>query len=254
MYTISQKINGFQNEIQIRNYLHGKTVGQLNLLFRDFIDDLYGGVSGDAVIECNVDFDHKKFDLIICITGIVKRISVKKGIHNSVHVEGISSFIHFLIDSGVNREVIIEYLKYHYADGTTNGTGKQRISVDKYKEGHQDKIDYINEQINTPYILKRAIQRFLLQGKNSNQCVDAILYGTLDDFIWVKSNDIEKIIMNQRNLYSTAVHFGPLYCQPMTRCLNYNKIYEKKRFCVQIKWYTIFKDIIRNMDEKSFYT
>ena len=183
MYSASQEINGFQNEIQIRNYLNGKSIKQLNLLFRDFIDDLYGDVSDDSIIECNVDFDHKKFDLSISIDGVVKLISVKKGIHNSVHVEGISSFIHFLIDSGVDRKVIIEYLKYHYADGTTNGTGKHRMSVDEYKEGDQDKIDYINEQINTPYILKRAIRRFLLQGKNSNQSVDAILYGTVDDFL-----------------------------------------------------------------------
>ena len=57
-----------------------------------------------------------------------KRISIKKGINNSVHVEGISSFIHFLIDSNVSREAVIEYLRYHYADGTQNGRGINRIS------------------------------------------------------------------------------------------------------------------------------
>ena len=56
--------------------------------------------------------------------------------------------------------------------------------------------------------------------------------------------------MNKIGLYSTGVHFVPLYCQPMTRCLNHNKVYEKKRFCVQIKWYTIFEDIIKNLNDK----
>ena len=30
----------------------------------------------------------------------------------------------------------------------------------------------------------------------------------------------------------------------MIRNLNYNPKYEKKRFCVQIKWYSIYDDIM----------
>lgn len=243
-------IDGFHNEIEIRNYLNNKKIYELNVMYKMFIDDLFGNVSKDSVIKCDVDFDNKKFDIVISINDIVKRVSVKKGINNSVHVEGISSFVHFLIDSGVSRRAVIEYLKYHYADGTTNGTGIHRISVKEYKINHQKDIDFINEQINTPYILKRAICRFVLQGKNSNIMVDAILYGTLNDFIWINSTDVENIIMSQIGIYSTGVHFGPLYCQPMTRCLNHNIVYDRKRFCVQIKWYTIFDDIIKNMNEK----
>lgn len=82
-----------------------------------------------------------------------------------------------------------------------------RLSVNEYKEKNQKKIDFINEQINTPYILKRAIHRFVLQDKNSNISVDAILYGTLNDIVWIKSEDVEKVIMEQINLYSTRVHF-----------------------------------------------
>jgi len=251
MYNI-KNVSGFKNEIEIKDYLDEKPVGKLNLMFYNFIKDLYGSISDEAIIKCNVDYNNKKFDLVLSIDGVFKRISVKKGIHNSVHVEGVSSFIHFLIDSGVDRDVVIEYLKYHYADGTTNGTGVHRMSVEEYKLDYQEKIDFINEQINTPYILKRAIRRFVLQGKNSNQSIDAILYGTVNDFLCIKSDDIEKIIMKQIDMYSTGVHFGPLYCQPMTRCLNHNEAYERKRFCVQIKWYTIFKDIINNMNEKNF--
>lgn len=203
----SEPINGFQNEIQISKYLDGKRFCELNMMYQMFIQDLYGNISENSIIHCNVDFDNKKFDLIILIDNIIRRISVKKDIHNSVHVEGISNFIHFLIDSGVDREAVIEYLKYHYDDGTTNGKGMHRLSVNEYKEKNQKKIDFINEQINTPYILKRAIHRFVLQGKNFNISVDAILYGTLNDIVWIKSEDVEKIIMEQINLYSTRVHF-----------------------------------------------
>lgn len=36
----------------------------------------------------------------------------------------------------------------------------------------------------------------------------------------------------------------------MTRNLNNNPKYDKKRFCVQIKWYSIFDDIIEYMNNK----
>ncbi len=161
-----------------------------------------------------------------------------------MHVEGISSFIHFLIDSGVSKEAVVAYLKYHYADGTTNGTGKERKSIEEYKKQNPCDINLINQEMNTIYVLNRAINRFLLQGKNSNIKIDAILYGTKDDFLWITSSDIINIIISKMNMESTSVHFGPLFCQPLTRCLNHNPKLERKRFLVQIKWYSIFDDII----------
>lgn len=241
-----KQISGFQNEFNIAKSLDGKTLEMLDPNFQNFISRLFdNSLEPNSVIHAKIDMNRKKYDMIIKINHTIKRISIKKGINNSVHVEGISSFIHFLIDSGIPRDVIIEYLKYHYADGTTNGRGNNRISIEEYKQQHQEKIDYINTKINTPYVLERAINRFILQGKNSNIFIDAILYGTENDFFFLTSSEIKKVILEQIDLYSTAVHFGPLYCQPLARCLNHNPKYEKKRFCVQIKWYSIFDDIIR---------
>lgn len=238
------KINGLQNEHCFSKYLNGNKVKFLNPMFKDLIYLLFPKVLENSKINCRVDYNKKKYDLIIKIEDKIKKISIKKGINNSVHVEGISSFIHFLIDSGVSREVIISYLKYHYADGTTNGSGKERLSVEEYKKNNQLEIDKINIAINNEYILKRAINRFILQGKNSNECVDAIIYGTIEDFFFITKEEAEKIILSKKDIYSTGVHFANLYCQPMTRNLNRNPKYEDKRFCIQIKWYSIFDDII----------
>lgn len=155
-----------------------------------------------------------------------------------------------MIDSGVSKDIVVEYLKYHYADGTINGSGKNRISVNEYKINNQDKIDKINNAINNDYILKKAINRFVLQGKNSSECIDAIIYGTINDFLFITKEEAEKIILSKKDIYSTGVHFANLYCQPMTRNLNNNLKYENKRYCVQIKWYSIFDDIIEYMNNK----
>ena len=237
-------ISGFQNENNFVKKLNCKRFCELLPNFQDMLIELYKDINYDDIIYCRNDYGKKKFDIVISINNVIKRISIKMGINNSVHVEGISSFIHFLIDSGVSREVIISYLKYHYADGTTNGSGKERLSVEEYKKNNQLEIDKINIAINNEYILKRAINRFILQGKNSNECVDAIIYGTIEDFFFITKEEAEKIILSKKDIYSTGVHFANLYCQPMTRNLNRNPKYEDKRFCIQIKWYSIFDDII----------
>lgn len=246
-----EQIDGFHNEFQIASYLNNKKVGDLNLMYKNYIYDIFDNITDDDIVSAKIDFNEKKYDMILCVNNIKKLVSIKMGINNSVHVEGISSFIHFLIDSGVSRDSVIEYLRYHYADGTLNGTGKVRISGEEYKKDNQDKIDKINLEINNEYILTRAINRFVLQGKNSNQLIDVILYGTRDDILWLKRNDVYKVILDNKNIYSTGIHFGQLYCQPMTRNLNNNKRYDKKRFCIQIKWYSLFKNIMLIMNERS---
>lgn len=244
-------VNGLENERYFFRYLNGKKIRMLNPAFSDLIYSLYENVDQNARIKCKIDYNKKKYDLVIEINNCIKKISIKKGINNSVHAEGISSFIHFLIDSGVDKNIIIEYLKYHYADGTTNGSGSQRMSINEYKMNNQDKIDEINKAINNKYVLKRAINRFVLQGKNSNECIDAIIYGTVNDFMFLLKEEIIEIILSQKDIYSTGVHFANLYCQPMTRNLNNNPKYEKKRYCVQIKWYSIFDDIVKYMNDKT---
>lgn len=55
--------------------------------------------------------------------------------------------------------------------------------------------------------------------------------------------DIYKIMLSQKEIDSSAVHFGPLIIQPKTKCLNYNTKYEKGGFSVQIKWHDLYDDI-----------
>lgn len=243
-------INGFDNEYKFVNYLNGKQIRELNPLFRDLINDLFGYLDDKFVINAWKNHLPQKADIFVKINDIKKGISIKKGIKNSVHVEGISEFIHFLIENKVNKDIIIEYLKYHYADGSTNGKGENRVSISEYKLINQEKIDEINKVFNSEKLLLAAINRFILKGNNSDYYIDAIIYGEVDDFLWVMKRDVRKIILSKKDEYSTSVHFGPLTCQPLARNLTYNPGLEKRRFCVQIKWYNLCDNIIENKNNK----
>ena len=98
--------------------------------------------------------------------------------------------------------------------------------------------------------MDKVIDRFIIKGNYSSVPIDALIYGTVDDFLWIKTNEIKEIMFNKIYKYSTAVHFGPLTVQPLDRCLNRNPKYEKARYCVQIKWYNIFDDIIEYKNEQ----
>lgn len=246
------EISGRNNEYEFVKYLNNKKIRELNPMFRDMIDELFKKPNDNFIIKAWLNKFPQKSDFFIKINDKMKGISVKKGNKNSVHVEGISQFIHFLILNNVPRNIIISYLKYHYADGTTNGKGVKRMSAEEYKIHHQQEIDEMNIAFNQEKLLKEAIQRFVLKGNNSNYYIDAIITGEVNDFLWASFQDVENIILSKKDIYSTAVHFGSLTCQPKNRCLNYNKKYEKDRFCVQLKWYNLQDDIIEFMNEKCF--
>ena len=243
-------MNGYFIEQCIVNYLNGRKIKDLNILYLEMIESLFTNIASDDIIISWKNPFKQKTDLFIKINGETKRISVKSGVKNSVHVEPISEFIHFLIENNIEREYIISYLKYHYADGTTNGSGLMRYSSEEYKKNHQNDIDLLNKRLNNKQLITKIIDRFILKGNNDIHSIDAIMYGSYDDFIYITKDEIIEIILNKINIYSTGVHFSTLSCQPMNRCLNYNPKYEKNRFCVQIKWYNLFDDIIEYKNNK----
>lgn len=243
-------ISGFDNEYEFVKYLNNKKISELNPLFRSFIDKLFPSTKENLIIKSWRNHYSQKTDIFIKVDGKIKGVSIKKGMKNSMHVERISDFIHFLIENNVDREIVIEYLKYHYADGSTNGKGNKRISIEEYKKDNQTNIDKINKAFNNEKILKNAIDRFVIKGKNSNYYIDAIICGEVNDFVWITKEDIINVILSKKASYSTGVHFGPLTCQTKNRNLNTNPKYEKDRYCVQIKWYNLFDDILENMNNK----
>jgi len=241
-------ISGLDNEFEFVKYLNGKKISKLNPMFRDLIDKLYPYEKENSIIKCWRNHYKQKTDIFVKINGKIKGISIKKGMKNSMHVERISDFIHFLIENNVDREVVIEYLKYQYADGSTNGKGTKRLPVDEYKKINQNKIDMINKSFNNEKLIKKAIERFVIKGNNSKYYIDALICGEVNDFVWISKDDIVKVILSKKSNYSAGVHFGPLTCQPKNRNLINNPKYEKDRYCVQIKWYNLFDEILENMN------
>ncbi len=241
---------GFQNEYQISRYINNKKLNELSFILQEMIYKLYGGLEGSETVKCFVDTNKHKYDIVITINTVVKRISIKMGYKNSVHTEGITTFIDFLKENKIPSYLYSKYLQYHYADGTKNGSGSVRISALEYKKRNQVIIDKLNKELNNDELVIKAIERFLLKGKYENKMIDGILWGTLDDFLFFTREEIKEIIMANKNKYSTGPHISTLQIQPLSRNLVRSLGKEKCRFIVQVKWYNIFDDYMFYLKEK----
>ncbi len=243
----NKNISGYKNEEEFAEYLNEKKFGEVHPIFQDLLHNLYGGIDFNDVITCWVNYSKRKADIYIKVNNYVRGISIKKGVKNSVHVEGVEKFVSLLKDMNINDEIISSFLKYHYADGTLDGTGLKRISSIEYREKYQANINLINEEFNKEEYIDKFINRFILQGNKSEYEVDAIIYGVVDDFIWITNQEIKYIIRKHLCDFSYSLHISCLSIQPMARNLNYNSKYEFARNHIQIKWYNLADQIIEVM-------
>lgn len=236
--------SGFENEDELIEYLNNRKIKNLNNNMKDFICFLFGNIDEENTIEAIPGKSGQKPDMIININNIIKRISIKKGTGNSVHQENIDLFVEFLKSIKISDEIINKLLRFHWGDGTTDGTGTKRISGSEYKKQFAEEIDKINEEFNKEKNIKEFVNRFIMQGKSEEyDIVDAIYYGDVNEGNWASKNEIVEYIINNR-FNIDAIHFGPLTYQTWRRSLNFNPKTEEGRKDMQVKWGSLLNDLL----------
>ena len=244
-------MNGKNNEFNFVLAINRKKITEINVLLQELIRVLFPEITPSSEIKAWKNHYKQKTDVLIKVGNTIKKISIKMGSRNSVHVEHVSTFIEFMRLNNIPEEVINNYLYYHYGDDTLDGSGVKRLDSSLLKDKYKREIDEINLYFNNKKLIIKAIDRFVLKGLVFHDYVDAIVVGTPDDFLFIKRDEVYKIILDKKDKYCSAPHFGPLVCQSFGRCLNYNKRYEWNRNFVQVKWYSLFDDIVEHMNKQS---
>lgn len=236
--------SGFENEDELIEYLNSKKIKDLNNNMKDFIFFIFGNIDEENTIQATSGKSGQKPDMIIIINNEIKRISIKKGTGNSVHQEKVEIFAEFLASINIPSEIIDKLLKFHWGDGTNNGTGSERISSTEYKNKFPKEIDIINEEFNKEKNIKEFINRFIMQGKSEEyDIVDALYYGNVNEGHWASSDEIIEYVVN--NIFKLdSIHFGPLTYQIWNRCLNFNPNTEDRRKVMQVKWGSLLNDLL----------
>lgn len=125
------------------------------------------------------------------------------------------------------------------------------MSSMEYKETHLQDIEDINKYFSNRKLLKKCIYRFILQGNNSDEAIDGIIYGVVDDFLFISSGDVLKILLKHSEYYHNGIHFSDLFCQAKEKNLNNNTKHEKDRYCVLVKWFNLFDCILESNYDKN---
>lgn len=118
------------------------------------------------------------------------------------------------------------------------------LSAEEYKTYYQDEIDIFNESINKTRIIVDMVDRFIVRGRNSDYDIDALVCGTINNYVWVTKYDIYDLILSKRCLDFTSPHIACMTIGPKKRNLDGNSKNAKERYIVCIRWNFIKEDII----------
>ena len=88
------------------------------------------------------------------------------------------------------------------------------------------------------------IDRFLIRGNNSDYDIDALISGTVDNYVWILKYDLYDLILSKREIYYTSPHISCLTIGPKKRCLGGNKNNIKDRYLVVVRWHNLKDDIL----------
>lgn len=238
--------SGIKNEYEFINYLNNQKFQNVHIIFQELLVRLFSNLDNNSKIKAYKYGRYSKTDIVIEVNNVKKGISIKSGIKNSVHIEPIKDFLLFLEKLKCNNLDTLLY--YLYSDGTNNNTGINRISSLEYKIAHPNDIELINDSLKL--FKKELITRFLFKTDiNYKVEVDAIIYGSVNDFLWATKDEILNYLDNNKK-ESSGVRVGNLFIQLWNKNLKYNEKYEYCRNYIQVKWYSIFDDIIQIMCDR----
>lgn len=238
--------NGYKNEFDFIGVFNEKFIWQLDERYVRFLEDIYGKkFKKESYVICWKPLTNSKTDKVIKIEEDKRRISIKTGKNNSVHMEKLSSFVIFLNKLGLDDEVIELYKDFHYGL-MDNG---ERIGSKEYQALYPEKSKKLNYYFNNYIDLTKVINRFLFEGIiDKVDIVDVMICGNPSEFKYVSKDDIINYLINYKGNF-LAPHFSALVLQPWARNLNNNEKYEYKREYVQVKWYFL-NDVFDKIGKK----
>lgn len=244
---------GFVNENEFIEYFNGKSFVELNENFKDFVLFITDDDTLNEKFLCKKGKGGQKPDVILTVGNKKYFISLKVGSGNSVHQEMFSEFLLFLDSIGFSKKGLDFLKEFHYADGTLNDTGRERLSSVEFCKKFPEKVYLLNKELNKKEFKQSILNRVLFQGKSeSYDKAEFIYHGTIEKGYWAKSTEI---INFDAKIKNNCVHVGNLTYQPWGRNQNFNAVHPERRYVSQFKFggcEQILKQIREKSNDKSW--
>ena len=239
---------GYQNEYDFVELFNEKYFSELDNNSQCFLRELFGNIiDNNEPIKAWKNKMLQKADIFIKYKNYIKEISLKCGNSNSIHHETIENFRQYLENLGIPYNTIEKYVSYHYGymrDENGKFDFSNSLSSEEYKLYYQNEIDEFNKEINKTRIIIDMIDRFVVRGRNSNYDIDALVCGTVNDYVWILKYDLYDLILSNRRSDLTSPHIACMTIGPKKRNLDRNSNNSKERYIVCIRWNYIKENII----------
>ncbi len=256
MRIIGDNSKGFANEKEIRDALNSKLYDDISPNLKHFLNDMFRGYNlRGKWVHAHTFPQNMKPDFYVTIDGVPegKYVSVKMGTGNSLHQESLETFVDFLVENGVTKEIVDAIKEYHFSDGTINNTGKVRYDARTYSKMNPDLAIKINNVFNEQKFLHKAITRFVFKGNYPNAPeAEYIYHGDVRNGVWASKEEIFKYIESTK-YNKNCVSFGPLTYQAWNKNLNFCVSSEHKRLQMQVKWGNLEKALIEITSRREDY-
>ena len=239
---------GYQNEQDFVNLFNEKYLSELDKNSQNFLKELFANtIDSTKKIICWKNRMNQKADIFIKNGNCVKSISLKCGKSNSIHAEGIQYFKKYLETLGIPYQIVDRYLDYHYGymmneDGTKNFD--RPLNSWEYKELYQDEINKFNDYMNKTKIIVDMVDRFLVRGRNSEYDIDALICGTIKDYVWILKYDLYDLILSNKRMDLTSPHVACMTIGPRKRNIEGFSNHKEDRYIVCVRWNYIRENII----------
>lgn len=239
---------GFQNEYDFVELFNDKYLYELDNNSQNFLKELFGdAIDNNEKIKSWKNKMMQKIDIFIKYKNYIKNISLKCGNSNSMHGESIEDFKRYLEQLIIPYKVIEKYVSYHYGyarDVDGNIDFFKSLSGEEYKKNYQKELDIFNNNINKTRIIVDMVDRFIVRGRNSDYDIDALVCGTVDNYVWINKYDLYDLILSKRCFDYTSPHIACMTIGPKKRNLNHDSKNAKDRYIVCIRWNFIRESII----------
>lgn len=240
--------HGFQNVDHIIDALDHKTFQNIPDTLKEFIFSIFDGQCHDNdIIHAQKVKKGLKGDILIWLNSDksnLKNIAVASGAGNSVHQEKVTSFCDFLRNEiGLNDATIEQYLRFHFADGTNDNTGKisDRQKSSDYKKDHIVSLQYLERQL---ALHGRAIlERFIKNNPDNYPNVDYFFYGNTELPYWAEIDALIDAELAKSPNQRAALAIGDFSLQSWNRSLAGTA--DHKRLDMQVKWNNLLQNISR---------
>ena len=238
---------GYQNEYDFVNLFNGKYLYELDSNSQLFLKDLFDeNIDNEEKIRSWKNKINQKADIFVKYKNYIKSISLKCGNSNSIHSEPIQEFRRYLEKLGIPYKVIDKYVSYHYGylkDENYDTNFSISLSSEEYKKLYQSEIDIFNAYINKTRIIVDMIDRFIIRGRNSDYDIDALVSGTIDDYVWIMKYDLYDLILSDRRKDITSPHTACMTIGPKGRNVNGQLERKEDRYRVVVRWNYINESI-----------